>query len=266
MSMKKSVMTAGVFLVTALGASLATADDALLEEGVLQVAMEATYPPFESYDGDKIVGFDPDMSALLAEKMSVDVELNDIKFTTLILGLGGGKFDAVISGMYITPERVEIADAIPYAKTGAAIMVLKGSEIRPKNELELCGVKVGLQQGTSWVKALSELSTSYCVAEGKAPISIQEFPTAPEVTQALMSRNVEAQVEIAGAAALFVERTKGRVEITSPELVYPQTLGIYVKKGNTALKERFEKALAELKADGSYYELLAEYDLTPVED
>lgn len=266
-SMNFSVVRIGVrsTLAVLLGlAGLASAQAQTLAPGQMKVGMEVTYPPFESYDGDKIVGFDPELSALLGREMKLKPLLTDTKFTSLILGLSGGQLDAVISGMYVTPERVAQADAIPYANTGAAIMVAKGSAIQPKTEKDLCGVKVGLQAGTSWVKDLKVLSDSYCVPAGKPAVQVSEFPTAPEVSQALMSRNVEAQMEIAGAAKMIVERSKSRIVITSPELVYPKTLGIYVKKGNTALIHSFEKAMAAIRKTGEYEALIKKYELTPV--
>lgn len=264
--MKKSnkVATLG-FTALAMGLSAlmstgANADN-LLTAGTFKVGMEVTYPPFESYENGKVVGFDPELSALLAEQMGAQAEFSDNKFTSLILGLSSNKFDAVISGMYITDERIKVADAIPYARTGASILALKGSDVQPQTEHDLCGVKVGLQQGTTWVKALHDLSDSYCVANGKQAIFVQEFPSAPEASQALLSRNVQAQIEIAGAAQIIVEKTRGRIEVTSPDLVYPQTLGIYVNKNNTALKMALENALATITANGSYPELLKKYSL-----
>jgi polar amino acid transport system substrate-binding protein len=252
-----SVLTAGVL-------SQATVAADTLTPGKLVIGMEITYPPFESYEGDKVVGFDPDITALLAAKMGLEESFSDNKFTGLILGLSSNKFDAVISGMYIKDERLKQADAIPYARTGAAIMVPKNSKIMPKTEKDLCGVKVGLQQGTSWVKAFEDLSKDYCVPNGFKPVMVQEFPTAPEATQAMLSRNIEAQVEIAGAANMFVQRTKGRIQISSDDLIYPSILGIYMKKGNKELKAAFEKALAEIKADGSYMKLIEKYELSAV--
>ncbi|WP_432464148.1 transporter substrate-binding domain-containing protein [Agarivorans sp. QJM3NY_33] len=237
----------------------------LLADGEFKVGMEITYPPFESYEGDKVVGFDPEVSALLAEQINAQPKFIDNKFTGLILGLASQKFDAVISGMYVTPDRLKKADAIPYARTGASIMVVKGSQFQPKTEQELCGLSVGLQQGTTWVKALNELSSSYCEANSKPLIKVHEFPSAPEVSQALLSKNVDAQLEIAGAAKMFVERTKGRIEISSPDLVYPQTLGIYVKQGNSQLKQALESALATITANGSFPALLEKYDLSPAQ-
>lgn len=252
-------------LATLLGAGvLAGAQAQTLAPGVLKVGLEATYPPFESYDGDKIVGFDPDLTALLTREMKLKPALTDTKFVSLIPGLAAGQHDAVVSGLYITPERLAQADAIPYASSGALIMVAKDSKVHPKTEKDLCGLKVGLQAGTSWVKLLKNLSDDFCKGAGKGAITVMEFPTAPEVSQAMMSRNVDAQLEIAGAAKMIVDKTKGRVTISSPDLVYPQTLGIYVKKGNTALKQSFESAMAAIRKTGEYDALIKKYELTPV--
>ncbi|MDD2845676.1 MAG: transporter substrate-binding domain-containing protein, partial [Rhodoferax sp.] len=199
--------------------------------GAIKIALEASYPPFESYEGDKIVGFDPELATLLTREMKLKPSIVDTKFASLVLGLGGGQHDAVISGLYITAERLAIADAVPYAGMGALIMAGKDG-VQPKTENDLCGVKVGLQAGTSWVKKLQTLSTDYCVPNGKPPVSVAEFPTAPEVSQALMSKNVQAQIEVAAAAKAFAAKSNGRIVVSSPATVYPQILGIYVKKGN----------------------------------
>ncbi|BEV16259.1 ABC transporter substrate-binding protein [Herbaspirillum sp. DW155] len=232
--------------------------------GQLKVGMEITYPPFESWQGDKVVGFDPEFAEMLGKVLKVKPAFVDTKFPSLILGLGSGQFDAVISGMYITPERTAQADAIAYGRTGAAIMVDKDGGVMPKTENDLCGLKVGLQAGTSWVNALKKLSGDYCAAHGKPAVIVSEFPTAPEVSQALLSKNIQAQMEIAGAAKMLAERSRGRIVISSPALVYPQTLGIYVKKGNTALYQSLQKALAASQASGDYAALIKKYDLEPV--
>lgn len=265
MNISKRVLAATTCALAAVFASTIAHADGLLKPGHLKVGMEISYPPFESYDNGKVVGFDPEISRLLAAQMGDEVEFVDTKFSGLILGLKANKIDTIISGMYITPPRVKQADAFPYARTGAYIMVLKNASVRPTTKEELCGLKVGLEQGTTWVQALNKLSSSYCEANGKKPITVLEFPSAPEVTTALMSHNVEAQLEIAGAAKMFEKRTHHRVEVSSPDLVYPQTLGIYVKQGNDELKTQLQSALNALKANGSYAALLKKYDLQPVE-
>jgi polar amino acid transport system substrate-binding protein len=254
----------GLALTTLLFGSAMQAQAQTAVPGTLKVAMEISYPPFESYDGDKIVGFDPELSTMLAREMKLKPVFADTKFASLVLGLGGGQHDTVISALYITPERTAIADAIPYASSGALIMVSKDGGISPKTEKDLCGLKVGLEAGTSWVKKLATLSTEYCVPAGKAPVTVSEFPTAPEVSQALISKNVQAQLEVAGAAKAFAAKSNGRVVISSPEPVYLQILGIYVKKGNTALFKQFEAAMAAIRKSGEYDALIKKYDLTAV--
>ncbi|WP_163004018.1 transporter substrate-binding domain-containing protein, partial [Pseudomonas viridiflava] len=78
--------------------------------GTLKVGMEISYPPFESYDGDKVVGFDSDVSAALAKQLGgLKVEFVDTRFPNLILGLNANRFDTIISGIYITDERTKQA-------------------------------------------------------------------------------------------------------------------------------------------------------------
>ena len=252
--------------LTLLAAGLLAAGAALAAPtatpGELKVGMEITYPPFESYDANKnVVGSDPELSHALAKEMGVKASFIDTKFPNLILGLNAGHYDAIISGMYITAERQTQALTIPYAKTGAAIMTPKDSELKPQKPEDLCGLKVGLEQGTTWVAAFNKLSTEYCVPNNKGAITISEYPSAPEVTQALLSKNIQAQVEISGAAHMIADRTNGRVVVTSHELVYPQMLGIYVKKGNEETYQALLKAVAASKKSGEYAAILKKYDL-----
>lgn len=242
-----------------MAAFTASAADDTLTPGEMKVGLEVAYPPFESWQDKKIVGFDAELAQLLSQQMGLKLQLADTKFSGLILGLNAGRHDTVISALYITPERTAQADAIPYADTGAYIMVRSDSTIAPTTEKALCGLTVGLQQGTSWVKKLRELSEGYSKANGKGPVTVKEFPTAPETMQALLAGHVQAQVDIAGVVSLFAERSNGRLKITSPQTIYPQTLGIYVKKGNTALAAKLTAALNTLRQNGKYAALLKNY-------
>ena len=167
---------------TALAAALLATGLVQADVGVTTPASSRsawTSPTPESYEGDKVVGSDPDLAQALAKQLKLDVAYVNTKFAGLILGLNARHFDTVISGMYITPERTAQALAIPYAQTGASILVKADAEARPETPEELCGLKVGLQQGTTWVTQLQELSSSYCTANGKGAITVSEYPSAP---------------------------------------------------------------------------------------
>ncbi|TBU95423.1 ABC transporter substrate-binding protein [Phytopseudomonas dryadis] len=228
--------------------------------GTLKVGMEISYPPFESYDGDKVVGFDPDVSMALAKALGdLQVEFVDTRFPNLILGLNANRYDTIISGMYITDERTKQAEAIPYAQVGTSIMVRSDSTAKPQRLEDLCGMKVGLQQGTNWINQLNNVSAEHCTQ----PITISEFPTNAEASQALLSGNIQAHLEISAAAQMIVDKARGRILISSQEALDPQTLGIYVKKGNAELLEALRGALETYKKSSEYGELLKKYNLEP---
>ncbi|GAB3629685.1 Putative ABC transporter arginine-binding protein 2 [Pandoraea terrae] len=263
--------TARLLLAVATGAACAFAHVSAfaqntavtLAPGQLKVGMEITYPPFESFEGDKVVGSDPELAHALAKQLNASASFIDTRFTGLILGLNARRYDAVISGMYVTPERVAQARVIPYAQAGAAIIVPAAGSLKPKRPEDLCGLRVGLEQGTTWVAQLRSLSQTYCKANGKGDITVSEFPSAPEAMQALLANNVQAQMEIAGAATALAAKSSGRVVVSSTDLIYPQTLGIYVKKDNAALHDALTRALEQVKKTGEYDAILKKYKLLP---
>ncbi|MBX4413710.1 transporter substrate-binding domain-containing protein, partial [Mycobacterium tuberculosis] len=79
-------------------------------------------------------------AAAVEARVQAKPNMGDPKWSRPMLGIGK-MCDAVISGMYVTPERQKQADAIPYALSGASIIALKGGAVQPKTEDELCGVK-----------------------------------------------------------------------------------------------------------------------------
>ena len=115
-------MSNKIVSLTLLATAMLCASASFAADKPLKVGMEITYPPFESYDANKnVVGSDPELAHSLAKQMGTTAEFVDTKFPSLILGLNSGHYDAIISGMYITPERQAQAQTIPYAKTGAEI-------------------------------------------------------------------------------------------------------------------------------------------------
>lgn len=103
-------------------------------------------------------------------------------------------------------------------------------------------------------------------AAGQRGYRDKEFPTSPETLQALLSGNIQAQVDIAGVVSLFTQRSKGRLKVSSPQTIYPQTLGIYVRRGNTALAQQLTSALKTLRDNGEYHALLQKYAVYGITD
>jgi polar amino acid transport system substrate-binding protein len=262
--MRVAGLVLALFCATAVHADEASpATGVTVTPKVLKIGMEITYPPFESYSGKDVVGADADLARALAKEMGLKAEFADTRFPNLILGLNAGHFDAVISAMFIKPERTAQANAIAYATTGGAILVPSSAAKKPATLQDLCGMKVGVEQGNVWASTLAGVSDAYCKPNGKGEIGVSSFPSAPEAFQALMSNNVQAQLEVSPAAHALAAKSSGRVVVSSPQLINPVLLGIYTKKSNAALNTSLTNALDKLRKSGEFDKILAKYSLLP---
>ena len=99
----------------------------LADPGKLTWGASTTFPPFEFVDNGKPTGFDIDFTAALAKKMGLQSALMPIEFKGLIPALLGKRIDVIVSGMYINPQRQEVADFVPYVLVGNQIVVRPGN-------------------------------------------------------------------------------------------------------------------------------------------
>lgn len=227
----------------------------------LSIGADLNYPPYDYYVDGKPTGFDPSLLALLAKRMNVELTFSDTRFASLLLGLKSNRFDLASAGMYVTPERAQQINFLPYMKTGVSLVVLKGSANQPLTPEELCGLRVSSIQGAAWIPKLTEFSKTGCVDKGKAPIKLSEFPSSAEAVQTLFAKTADVQTEDAAVAAVAVKNTAGRIEISSKEILYPVVGGYGLRKDNEVLLTAMTKALQDIKDSGEYAALLKEYNL-----
>ncbi|MCA8092039.1 ABC transporter substrate-binding protein [Burkholderia anthina] len=229
--------------------------------GTLLVGSDLTYPPYAYLEAGKPAGFDAEFSRMLARHLKLEPVFLDTRFPDLILGMKARRFDVVASALYVTPDREKQVDFVPYLKTGAALLVAKGSAFLPKTPQDLCGKRVGSIKGASWTPKLRTVSQDTCKAAGRGEIAILEFPTSPEATSALMSKAVDVQIEDAAVAQGIPKQTNGRIEISSTTLLYPIVIGLGVTKGDSGLQGALESALNDAKRSGEYGSLVKKYGL-----
>ena len=252
----------GAFVPLAFACSLASAASLqTVRPGTLLVGSDLTYPPYAYLDGGKPAGFDAEFSRLLARHLKLEPVFLDTRFPDLILGMKARRFDVVASALYVTPDRLKQVDFVPYLKTGASLLVAKGSAYLPKTPQDLCGKRVGTIKGASWTPKLRVVSQDTCKAAGRGEIAMLEFPTSPEATSALMSRAVDVQIEDAAVAQGIPKQTNGRVELSSTTLLYPIVIGLGVTKDDAGLLRALEGALDEAKHSGEYDSLVKKYGL-----
>lgn len=258
--MKKILATVTTLIAALTTLSLPAAET--LSPGKLLIGSDLTYPPYNYLQDNKPAGFDAEFTQLLAKEIDLIPEVKDTRFASLILGLKSHKFDVIASTLYITPERAKQVDFIPYMQTGGSLLVKQGNDWQPKTPEDLCGKKVGSIKGGAWIPKLRALSSTYCLAQGKGPIDVREFPTSPEIAQALLSSAIDVQYEDAAVAKAIVDKTKQRLTISSETLLYPVIVGLAIEKDNLPLRNQLQQAFNHLVQTGDYNLLLKKYNLT----
>ncbi|WP_416412482.1 ABC transporter substrate-binding protein [Pantoea sp. App145] len=237
------------------------AQAATLVPGSLTIGSDLTYPPYNFLKQDKPAGFDAEFIDLIAAPLKLKPVVKDTRFASLILGLKSDKFDIVASTLYVTPERAQQVDFLPYMKTGGSLLVTASSSFAPEKPEDLCGKRVASIKGGAWIARLNKVSTDYCQPKGLCAISVREFPTSPEATQALLSSAVDVQYEDAAVAKATVEKTGQRLKISSHQMIYPVVVGLAVNKDNPQLLNELKTSFAQKVSDGSYRALLQKYNL-----
>ena len=264
--LKREPLVAAVCLdwgVTACSEKTAPTEEAKVETSakVYQIGSDITFPPFEYLENDKPVGFDVDIANLIFAQSGEKANFVDSRFSNLVTGLEAKKFDLLMSALYITKERLEKVDMVPYYMTTEALIALAGSDYQPKTRNDLCGKTIASQKGSMFPEQLRQMSEESCVSKGKAPITIREFVTSPESVQALLAKAVDAQYDDASVAQSTVEKLKGRIVISSTEPFFPILGGIAVPKGDTDMLNKVKSGLDTIKKSGEYDQLLAKYKL-----
>ncbi|PRX36571.1 amino acid ABC transporter substrate-binding protein (PAAT family) [Paraburkholderia sp. BL18I3N2] len=207
---------------------------------VLNVATDATFPPMEYTENGARTGFDVDLMNALAKAMGKKVQWTDIDFKGLIPGLIAHRFDAAISGIYITDERAKVVDFTDSYYAGGLVVLVK-SDSPIKSVEELNGKKVSVQVGTKSVNFLRD--------------------NFPQINRVEVEKNQEmfdlvgigrADAAVTGKPAAYqLVKTRGGFRVLDKPLT-TEAYGIAVRKDEPQLKAAFNAALAKIKADGTY--------------
>lgn len=231
------------------------------EAGVLSVATDASYPPASSFaeDGRTVVGFEPDLVALLGDLLGLRVEFRLAEFDTMLDGLAGHRFDVVMSAMTDTVERQDRADFVDYFLAGTSVVVQRGNPHGVHDLVGLCGKKVAVEAGTVQVDLL-ERTRQRC---GTRPVVVGTHPTSHDALVELRTGRVAA-VLADYPPAVFVttdERTQRDFQLVSDVQYEPGRYGIAVAKDRPELRDALAAALEHLVGSGAYEQVLQAWDV-----
>jgi len=243
----KQWLLAGVGVALLSGSLAASAADLLQSvksSGTLKVALEGNYPPFNFKDAKtgELTGFEVDVAKLLAAKLGVKPVFTTTEWSGILAGLGAGKYDVIINQVGITEERQKAFDfSEPYTLSSAQLIVRKDETRQFKTLDDLKGKKLGLGQGTNFEQK----------AKAVAGIDVRTYPGSPEYLADLSAGRIDAALNDSLLVGYILKSTNLPLKAGSP-VGTVDTIGIPFRKGNPEFKAALNKALAEIKADGSF--------------
>ena len=218
-----------------------------VEPGVLTMGTNATFPPYEYKDGDDVVGIDAEIAQALADKLGLQLEIVDMDFDSLVASVQSGKIDMSLAGMTVTEERKQNVDFTDSYATGVQVIIVKeDSDIASADDLE--GKLIGVQQGTT--------GHLYC-SDDFGEDNVIPYANGATAVQALLQGKVDCVVIDQEPAKAFVEANEG---LKILETAYTtEDYAAAVSKDNPALTAALNKALQELKDDGTIQGILDKY-------
>ena len=248
-------MRIGMRIALAASAAMLMLGTAQAQDNVLKLGTEGAYPPFNNLTADgKLEGFDIDIGNALCEQMKVKCEWVTQDWDGIIPALQAKKFDAIIASMSITPERLQKVDfSKKYYNTPPAIAVPKDSPIKSLDDLK--GKSLGAQGSTT--------HSNY--AEKHFPDSdVKMYPTADEYKLDIANGRIDAVIDDIVVLSEWLKTDAGKCcKILTPLKVDVDIngngAGIAVRKGDTALADKFTAAIAGIRASGKYQEINKKY-------
>ena len=230
------------------------AADSTAASGKLTMATEATFPPYEYYDGDAIVGIDVEVAQAIAAKLGMELEVTDIAFDSIIPGIQTGKYDMGMAGMTVTDERKEQVNFSDSYATGVQVVIVKDdSAIASVDDLFADGANtvVGTQAGTTgFIYATSDI-------EDAGLGTVKSFGKTTDAVEALKNGQVDCVILDNEPAKALVAANEG-LHILDTEYAV-EDYAIAIAKENTDLLDKINTALAELKDDGTLQSIVDKY-------
>ena len=220
-------------------------------EGKLTMATNAFFPPYEFYEGEKIVGIDAEIAEAIAKKLGLELVIDNMEFNSIITAVTTGAADFGLAGMTVTEDRLKEVDfSISYASGVQSIIVKEGSPITTVDDLytEGAAYKVGVQLGTTGdIYASDDFGAE----------RVTQYNNGNEAVLALQKGDVDCVIIDNEPAKSFVAANEGLKVLDTAYA--EEDYAIAIAKDNEELLEKVNKALNELIEDGTVADIVSKY-------
>lgn len=247
-----TLLAAGAIQLAALGAAHAQSElDAIKQAGVFKIGTEGTYAPFTFHDSSgELTGFDVEIGRAIAQHLGVKAQFVEGKWDGLIAGLDAKRYDAVINQVGITEERKAKYDfSQPYI-TSAAVLIVRNDNDSINSFADLKGKR----SANTLTSNFGKLAQGY----GAEVVPVQGFN---ESIDLLLSRRVDATIN---DNLSFLDFKQHKPQAPLKIAAYDQgkefnQSAVLLRKNNPELRGAIDKALADIRADGSYKRISTKY-------
>ncbi|MEK1926945.1 MAG: ABC transporter substrate-binding protein [Rhizobium giardinii] len=248
---KRLAMAASAAVIALMASTAMAAGEKIV------IGTEGAYPPFNNLESDgSLTGFDIDIAKALCEEMKAECTFVTQDWDGIIPALISKKFDAIIASMSITAERKEKVDFTnKYYNTPPAIVVPKDSPITEATEDALAGKTLGAQSATT--------HSNYAEAHMKKS-ELKLYPTSEEYKLDIANGRIDGVVDDVVVLSEWLKTADGAcckllgVLPTDP-VINGEGAGIAVRKGDDALREKFNAAIDAIRKNGKYKEINDKY-------
>ena len=225
-----------------------TAELSTVEPGKLIMSTNAAFPPYEmTTDSGEFEGIDIETAQAIADKLGLELQIDDMDFDAALLAVQQGKADMVMAGVTVTDERQNVMDFTDSYATGIqSIIVKEDSDIASVDDL--AGKKIGTQRGTT--------GYLYC-SDDFGDENVVAYDNGLTAVQMLNNGQVDCVVIDNAPAQEFIAANPGLKLLDTAYVEESYAIG--VGKGNTELKDAINTALEELKADGTLQAIVDKY-------
>ncbi len=226
----------------------ASVDLGLKTEGVLVMGTNAAFPPFEYEEGGAVVGLDADMMQKVADKLGLTLEIKNMEFDSLPSALTAKEIDCIAAGLTVNPDREETMNFTDgYYTASQTIIVKKDSDVKKADDLK--DLKIGVQSGT----------TGQFTAEDYTDASnVIGYQNGALAVEALLNDQCDAVIIDNNPAKEYGTQYGDQVTLIEDQFE-AETYAVSVAKGNTALRDAIDNALAEMKTDGTFDDIVEKY-------
>ena len=223
-----------------------------VEAGKLHMSTNAAFPPYEMVKDDgTFEGIDVEVAGAIAEKLGLELVVDDMGFDAALLAAQNGQSDIVMAGVSVTPDRQEVMDFSDSYATGIQVVIVKeGSDVTMDN---LGEKMIGCQKATTGYLYASDTPEN----GGYGEDHVIAYETGALAVEALKNGQVDCVIIDNEPARAYVAANEGLTILETPWVEEDYAIGM--KKGNTALLEAVNAAMTELKADGTFQAIVDRY-------